>query len=245
MKKIFKSNKNIMETTLKYFLIIIKYLFTLYLIASYKSIPFAYFFRFYYNIFKNIIVPIFTGKKTSNISRLQNEKYAVFFHNELTTYCSPFECDFYFHKSNSTYFSELDIARGDLMTKIFQKLFVESKKWPYIPVANVFTNFLKEIKPFQSYTIQSSILCWDEKWIYVMSKFLINNNKVIASLSITKYVVKDNRKTIPPIYAMKFCGIYNDVVENISQRNLKILSEECGFDKTERLENLVHKFEKL
>lgn len=221
---------------------IIKYSVGLYLLSSYKSLPLAYFVRFYYYCFKNLIAPEIFGKNTKNIKELQDNKYGVFTYSSLSTYASPFECDFYFHKSNSTYFEELDISRGDLMSRIFQKLFLNSKKWPYVPVANVFTNFLKEIRPYQPYKVKSCILCWDEKWVYVMSKFIIGKN-TLASLSITKYVLKDGRKTIKPKDALEFCGIYNDDVEAISQANFKILTEKSGFHATALLEELDHAFE--
>lgn len=221
---------------------ILAILFIIYLVSSFKSLPGAYFFRFYYYTFGNIISPYFFGKDTAIIKKLQSNKYGCFAYAELDTYASPFECDFYFHKSNSTYFEELDISRGDLMTKIFQKLFINAKKWPYVPVANVFTNFLKEIKPFQKYAVKSSILCWDNKWIYVMSKFTTNNGKNLCSLSLTKYVLRDGRKTIPPSEALEFCGLYNEEVEKISARNLEILTKQSGFHETTPIEQLDHEY---
>lgn len=216
----------------------LKYVAALYLLSSYKSLPGAYFVRFYAVIIPNIILPYLNGLKTKNLKKLASDKRASFATFTISTYASPFECDFYLHKSNSTYFEELDICRSGLMTKIFQKLFLKSKRWPYIPVANVFTNFLKEIKPFEKYDVSSRILCWDEKWIYVMSRFTKNNGKILCSLSLTKYVLKDGRKTIPPKEALEFCGLYNDEVAEISAKNLKLLTEESGFHETSQLEAL-------
>ncbi|EDO17017.1 hypothetical protein Kpol_1065p33 [Vanderwaltozyma polyspora DSM 70294] len=222
-----------------------KYLFYLYLISSYKSVPGAYFVRFYYYAIRRLILPIFAGKNTKTIQFLQNNELGCFAHSKINTYASPFECDLYFHKNNATYFTELDISRCELMCGIFQKLFLESKKWPFVPVANVFTNFLKEIKPFESYSVTSNILCWDEKWVYVMSKFTKKNNTVLCSLSITKYVLKDGRKTIQPIEALKFCGCYNEKVQKISDQNLDILQNKSGFHETKPLEELDHFYMEL
>ncbi|KOH00418.1 uncharacterized protein DI49_1128 [Saccharomyces eubayanus] len=220
------------------FCTILKWLFAAYLLSSYKSLPGAYFFRFYYCVIPILFLPIVTGSKTKNIKKLKENEYGCFSYTKLDTYASPFECDFYFHKSNSTYFEELDISRGGLMCKIFQKLMLNSKHYPYIPVANVFTNFLKEIKPFQKYSVTSRIICWDEKWIYVMSRFTIKNGTVLCSLSLTKYVLKEGRKTIKPKDAFEYCDIYNEKVAKISEENLKLLTEHCGFHETVPLENL-------
>ncbi|SCU92270.1 LAMI_0E09560g1_1 [Lachancea mirantina] len=221
---------------------VIKWVSIMALISTYKSLPGAYFVRFYLRALKNLVLPQITGKNTRNIRTLQNDRYGCFAYTTLSTYASPFECDFYMHKSNSTYFEEMDISRGDLMTTIFQKLFLTSKRWPYVPVANVFTNFLKEIKPFQRYEVRSCILCWDEKWIYVLSRFLINNGSQLASLGITKYVLKDGRKTIAPKDALEICGLLNDEVEAISAKNLKVLQEQSGFHNTTPLETIKHEY---
>lgn len=224
---------------------LLKWAVALYLLSSYKSLPGAYFVRFYATVIPTIVAPYITGMNTKNLKKLARNKNACFGAHTISTYASPFECDFYFHKSNSTYFEELDICRSGLMTKIFQKLFLKSKRWPYIPVANVFTNFLKDIKPFERYDVSSRILCWDEKWIYVISRFTKNNGKVLCSLSLTKYVLKDGRKTIPPKEALDFCGLYNEEVAKISSKNMKLLTEESGFHETKQLEALNEEYLQL
>lgn len=226
---------------------VLKYGLYLYLLSSYKSVPGAYFVRFYKYVVQNILVPLIstTTNKTTDTtpewhSRLQSNKYGAMSQTKLSTYVSPLECDLYFHKNNATYFEELDISRCDLMTKIFQPLFStgnkNNKPWPYVPVANVFTNYLKELKPFESYNVYSSILCWDEKWIYVISRFTKNGDKTLCSLSLTKYVLKEKRKTIQPKEALLDCHLWNQDVEELSQRNFQLLTQKCGFHETGPLE---------
>ncbi|SMN21855.1 similar to Saccharomyces cerevisiae YBR096W Putative protein of unknown function [Maudiozyma saulgeensis] len=222
---------------------ILKWFLGFYLVSSYKSVPGAYFVRFYAAIFPLLLGPLITGKKnTENIKKLQKNEMSALGYVKYKTYASPMECDFYLHKNNATYFTELDISRGELMTKLLQKIFLDSPKYPYIPVANVFTNFLKEIKPFESYTVSSNILCWDEKWIYVASRFMKKNDTILCSFSLTKYVVKDGRKTIPPKDVFEFCGIYNEKVEKIAKENYKILSENSGFHDTTLLEQIKYDY---
>ncbi|CUS23874.1 LAQU0S12e01970g1_1 [Lachancea quebecensis] len=221
---------------------LIKLLGLITLLSTYKSLPGAYFVRFYAYVLRNLGLPMLLGKKTKTIAQLQSQELGCFSYTSLKTYASLFECDFYLHKSNSTYFEELDISRTDLMTKIFQKLFLDSKRMPYVPVANVFTNFLKEIKPFQPYEVRSCIFCWDEKWIYILSRFYIKQGTQLASLSITKYVLKDGRKTIKPADALQFCGLYNEKVKSISEQNMKLLSKQCGFHETKPLEEISHQY---
>lgn len=219
-----------------------KVAFATYILSSFKSLPGVYFLRFYHRIVQNII---FKTNVKHNAKILQSHPLGAMAQTKLTTYASPFECDLYLHKNNATYFTELDISRGDLMTKIFQKMFVESKNpltpkgsWPYLPVANVFTNFLKQINPFEKYNVYSSVICWDDKWIYVLSRFTKNNDKVLCSISLTKYVFKNGRKTINPRDALIYCGLYNDEVEARSKLNYNLLTTKCGFHETEPLEKI-------
>lgn len=207
---------------------------------------------------KSIMLPYLTGFDTDTIKRLRSRKYGCFSYNRIDTHCSPMECDLYMHKNNATYFTDLDVSRGDLMCKIFQQLFLGSKQWPYIPVANVFTTYFRDIKPFERYSVTSRILCWDEKWIYVLSEFtkpcsssnsanisksgierdLKRDNETLCSLSLTKYVLKNGRITISPVDAFTSCGLYNDDMVETNSKNYEILIKECGFHNTEPLEKM-------
>ncbi|RQM05610.1 hypothetical protein DH86_00001652 [Scytalidium sp. 3C] len=102
----------------------------------------------------------------------------------------PFsECDYNLHKSNSTYYSDLDVARSHLVCALLQpgmhalqnnvknKLVLDSAgkpvrgKWG-IMLGGVHCSFKREIKPYQSYEMWTRLLCWDRKWIYVVTHFV-------------------------------------------------------------------------
>ncbi|KAH3670854.1 hypothetical protein WICMUC_004823 [Wickerhamomyces mucosus] len=195
----------------------IKYLFFVFAISTYKSLPGAYYFRIYWVFLKNLYLYRLFPQFKYNVNN-------VFQTQELHSYNSPLECDFYLHKSNSCYVEELDIARSELMTSNLQRFFTEyetkSGQFPFVPVASIWTSFKKEIKPFERYSIKSKIAAWDEKWIFILSKFVKNNDQV-ASVTITKYVLKDGRKTIRPFDAFKFQGIWTEDAEKTNQKNLK------------------------
>lgn len=86
------------------------------------------------------------------------------------------------HKSNSTFFSDIDIARSHLMITLFRPLI---RKPPAsltdgrardgiltVVLAGVACAFKREIKPYERYEIWSRMLCWDEKWVYFVSHFV-------------------------------------------------------------------------
>lgn len=91
------------------------------------------------------------------------------------------DCDFNIHKSNSTYFTDLDVARSHLVPLLcgrgiaqMRKKFAaeEDKGRLGIILGGVHCSFRREIKPFQAFEIWSRLLTWDRKWIYVINHFV-------------------------------------------------------------------------
>lgn len=101
-----------------------------------------------------------------------------------SSYNAITECDYNLHKSNSTYFGDLDAARSALMGALLRKslarlnrgdmtgLPAEAKtaKGSYIvALGAVAAVFRKEIKPLESFDIWTRVLTWDDKWLYIIS----------------------------------------------------------------------------
>ncbi|KAI2471332.1 hypothetical protein F4781DRAFT_120232 [Annulohypoxylon bovei var. microspora] len=93
------------------------------------------------------------------------------------------EIDFNIHKSNSSYFSDADIARAHLVCTLFSKgiehmrggtaAYTGSGKPLFgFALGAVSCNFKREIRPHEQYEMWSKILTWDEKWIYVVTHFV-------------------------------------------------------------------------
>ncbi|KAB8236678.1 hypothetical protein ETB97_008917 [Aspergillus alliaceus] len=140
------------------------------------------------------------------------------------------ELDFNMHKSNSTYFSDLDVSRTALMSSLVVKgaalldknLGAEGKKGLLgFILGSVYTNFKREIPAYMKYEVQSHIASFDQKWIYIVTYFLKpskgsskkcpdeNNEalmKRLLAVSISKYVLKKGRYTVPPKDAFEAAG---------------------------------------
>ncbi|KAI2603792.1 uncharacterized protein GGS25DRAFT_505453 [Hypoxylon fragiforme] len=93
------------------------------------------------------------------------------------------EIDFNMHKSNSSYFSDVDIARTHLVCTLFangiEKMrggtsaYTGSKKPVFgLALGGVSCNFKRELRPYEEYDMWSKILSWDEKWIYIVTHFV-------------------------------------------------------------------------
>lgn len=95
------------------------------------------------------------------------------------------EIDVFGHKSNSTYFADLDIARVHLVTTMFGKGIEAIRggttmnglsKTPHskftLALGAVSCTFKKELLPYETYDMWTRILSWDEKWLYIVTHFV-------------------------------------------------------------------------
>lgn len=100
------------------------------------------------------------------------------------------EIDYNIHKSNSTYFSDLDIARTHLVTHLLRPglrrlthnaqtglVMDEQTGKPRrgrmgIMLGAVHCSFRREITGYRGYEMWTRILSWDRKWLYMVTHFV-------------------------------------------------------------------------
>lgn len=76
---------------------------------------------------------------------------------------------------------------------------------------SVYCSFRREIKPYQRYEVESRVLGWDEKWMYIGSWFLSRSRgkdgkKEVLASALSKYVVKKGRLTVGPARVLEASG---------------------------------------
>lgn len=107
-----------------------------------------------------------------------------------STRTSLLETDYNLHKSNSTYFSDMDVARTNLFTAIVRNGIrknsriamakksqlssamgaTEGTKGNHIiALGGIVCNFKKEILPYKKFEMWTRLLCWDRKWFYLIT----------------------------------------------------------------------------
>lgn len=93
------------------------------------------------------------------------------------------ELDFNMHKSNSSYFADVDIARTHLVCTLFARAIAQMRggtaaytgsAQPMFGLAlgAVSCTFKREVAPFARYEMWSKILSWDDKWFYIVTHFV-------------------------------------------------------------------------
>lgn len=100
------------------------------------------------------------------------------------------ETDYNMHKSNSTYFSDMDISRTHLFTALIRNSIKKNSRMygakktalngaigategtrgsHIIALGGVSCLFKREIKPYVKYEMWTRLLCWDQKWFYLVT----------------------------------------------------------------------------
>ncbi|ODV78922.1 uncharacterized protein CANTADRAFT_21710 [Suhomyces tanzawaensis NRRL Y-17324] len=228
---------------------IAKYAALGFLVSTYKTLPFAYLVRFYYHVIHLFShYPSFKRNNRTNTFGFTTPS-TLFKWVGIDSYVSPLEVDMNIHKSNSSYFLDLDIARTKLVSQVFEKFLFnyydnvhgEFKSSgigniPYIPPATVKCTFRRELKPFQRFRIESKVFAWDRKWLFVLSKFVSGKDgQKLHTVAVTKYVFKKGRITIPPEQIIKECGLWSEDAQKENEANYKLVQHLSDTDEIEKL----------
>lgn len=126
------------------------------------------------------------------------------------------ECDWNGHLSNSSYSKALDYTRMAHNSPRFLKMYYDGG---WVALGGSGFSFHREVPMLASYTIRMHFEAWDDKWMYVVGRFISpakRSNNASASAktdaitemlkpgetlyctSISRYVCKAGRRTIPP-----------------------------------------------
>ncbi|KAH6656117.1 capsule polysaccharide biosynthesis protein [Truncatella angustata] len=157
-------------------------IFALFMVVyNWKSLPLAWTVRIFNTMIQHLFVRPFHAHGPE-----------VLFHPVIsTTHVSLLEVDYNIHKSNSTYFADLDVSRSHLASHLFargiralgnneQTRLVLDPSDPSRPAKGRFgvslgavhCSFKRELKPYQQYELWTRVLSWDRKWLYLVTHFV-------------------------------------------------------------------------
>ncbi|RXK37866.1 hypothetical protein M231_04864 [Tremella mesenterica] len=91
------------------------------------------------------------------------------------------DCDYNFHLSNSCYAKNGDAVRMQYCIDSFGPVFTPGV---YIAMGASHYIFFKEIPFLSNYTMEASVVGWGEKWMYVLTEFIIHPKKSKKSRTI-------------------------------------------------------------
>ncbi|KAM7218700.1 hypothetical protein V8F06_005854 [Rhypophila decipiens] len=154
-------------------------LLVFFLVLNWKSLPLAWTVRIFHSFLYHLVR-----------RRKALPKQALFHYSITTSRNSLLDTDYNMHKSNSTYFADLDVSRSHLATHLLgpamfligdnakNKLVLDKEgnvvKGGFgMGLGAVFCSFRKEIAPLQGYEMWSRILSWDRKWLYIITHYVV------------------------------------------------------------------------
>ncbi|KAJ5793719.1 hypothetical protein N7457_000318 [Penicillium paradoxum] len=215
-------------------------------VINLKNLPFVWHFRVLYHVLGNLrLKPSapFHPKGKAIVDSKGKPTHPIFVPSMVTSRTPLLETDYNLHKSNSTYFSDLDISRTALVSRIYspgvgmvskeldQEFLAASKrdgkpaprrKPVSIVLGSVYCTFKREIKPFELYEMHSKVISWDAKWMYILTCFMrparrSGGEKDVLAVAVSKYVVKKGRLTVPPERLLRTGGFLPPAPEGEDQ----------------------------
>ncbi len=85
----------------------------------------------------------------------------------------PHDLDLSVHMNNGRYLALMDLGRLDVMVRSGLWRAVLKNKWT--PIASAVTiRFQRELRPFQTFRLESRLLCWDASLVVMEQTFVID-----------------------------------------------------------------------
>lgn len=121
----------------------------------------------------------------------------------MTFRCWPHDLDINLHMTNSRYNSFMDIGRINFMIRTggWDKL----RKAGMLPVlGSLATRFRRPVNPFQKFTVNTRIVSWDERWLYMEQRIVAGGET--ASITLCKTLFVQKGRSVPTDELMQFIG---------------------------------------
>ncbi len=113
----------------------------------------------------------------------------------------PNDLDFNMHMNNGRYLTVMDLGRFDLILRNgLMKLMLKQKSVPILGSAKI--RYRLPLMPFQQFDLETRVVGWDDKWIYMEQRFIIAHGPkagAVAAIAVVKgsFFDKKTRTTVP------------------------------------------------
>ena len=102
----------------------------------------------------------------------------------------PHDLDPFLELNNGRYVTLLDLGRFDFLLKIKLHKLLKRKKWS-LTVAGTYNEYRHRIRLFQSFTLTTTIIGYDERWFYFLQKAERNGKIHFSSVVKTAFTSAD------------------------------------------------------
>ena len=119
--------------------------------------------------------------------------------------CWPTDLDIQRHMNNGRYFSILDVARVDLISRSGLAKEISKRGWYPVVVAETI-RFKKSINPFEKFKVETIVLGWDEK-AFIIRQCFIRHDVRIAEAIIRARFLKRSGGLVSPNELLDIAGL--------------------------------------
>jgi len=107
----------------------------------------------------------------------------------------PHDLDLNMHMNNARYLSLMDLGRVDLICRSDLLRVIAAKRWQAV-IGGAMVRFRWPLTLFQSFTLSSRILGWDERWFYIEQSFTAGEG--LAALGWVKGLLRSPQGNLDP-----------------------------------------------
>ncbi len=107
----------------------------------------------------------------------------------------PGDLDLNLHLNNGAALTIMDFGRHDLSLRSGCLKHIIRDSWRPI-IGSSLIRFYKSMPPFGVFELHSSIICWDEKWLYY-EQIIIHKGELVGR-ALLKGIFRNSRGLIPP-----------------------------------------------
>lgn len=123
--------------------------------------------------------------------------------------CWPTDMDLNFHMNNGRYLSIMDLGRVDLMLRsgVLKTIIFQNKWMPVIAAGTV--RYRKAIDPFERFELETRVVGWDERFVYLEQRFFGASGRVKA-IGLVQAAMTSKQGRVPTSELIAACGLAAD-----------------------------------
>jgi acyl-CoA thioesterase FadM len=111
----------------------------------------------------------------------------------------PNDLDLNKHVNNGRYGTFMDIGRMDLIVRTGLLKLMQAHNW-FPVVADMHLRFLRPLKIWQRFKLETQLLGWDTRWFYFQQIFI--SDQKICTVGLVKTQVRHGRKRVDTQYVL-------------------------------------------
>ncbi|MGL4406701.1 MAG: acyl-CoA thioesterase [Notoacmeibacter sp.] len=105
----------------------------------------------------------------------------------------PNDLDTNMHMNNGRYLTIMDLGRTDALIRSGLVKSVISEKWMPV-IAGISMIYRRSLAPFERYTLETHLIGWDEKWVFMEQAFVRQNGDVAARAYVKATFLKKGQR---------------------------------------------------